>query len=88
MDILNLENATYLNTKELTDEERNDRTFDYLSGFQIIDTEMRLFIIEGLGGANNSMDRFYRENERDRPNDKRFKMLYNPELRYKNRAYD
>jgi hypothetical protein len=33
MDILKLENATYLNTKELTEEERSDRTFDYLSGF-------------------------------------------------------
>jgi hypothetical protein len=48
---------------------------------------MRLFIIEGLGGPGNSMERFYKENERDRPNDKRYKMLYNPELRYKNRAY-
>jgi hypothetical protein len=33
MDILKLENATYLNTKELTEVERSDRTFDYLSGF-------------------------------------------------------
>lgn len=48
---------------------------------------MRLFIIEGLGGAGNSMDRFYQINERQNPNDKRFKMLYNPECRYKERAY-
>ena len=33
------------------------------------------------------MERFYKINERERPNDKRFKMLYNPEIRYKNRAY-
>lgn len=47
---------TYLNTKELTQEERQNRKFDYLGGYQIIDTEMRLYIIEGLGGKNNSID--------------------------------
>lgn len=33
MKILNLENATYLNTKELTKSEKEDRTFDFLGGF-------------------------------------------------------
>lgn len=84
---MNLGNATYLNTKELTDEERNDRTFDFLGGYEIIDTEMRLFVIEGLGGPNNSIDQFYRANERQAPNSKNFKMLYNPNIKYKNRAY-
>ena len=85
--ILNLGNATYLNTKELTEEERNDRTFDFLGGFEIIDTDMRLFVIEGLGGPNNSIDQFYRANERQEPNSKNFKMLYNPKIKFKNRAY-
>ena len=48
---------------------------------------MRLYIIEGLGGAGNSIDQFYRANERERPNDSKFKMLYNPELKFKSRAY-
>ncbi len=48
---------------------------------------MRLYIIEGLGGAGNSIDQFYRANERERPNDQKFKMLYNPDLKFKNRAY-
>jgi len=82
-----LENATYLNTKELTEAERNDRTFDFLGGYSIIDTEMRLYIIEGLGGPGNSIDQFYKANERERPNDQKFKMLYNPDLKFKNRAY-
>jgi hypothetical protein len=47
---LKLDNARYLNTKELSDAERADRTLDYLGGFELMDSEMRMFIIEGLGG--------------------------------------
>ena len=53
---LNLENARYLNTKELTEEERADRTLDFLGGFEIMDNEFRMFVIEGLGGSGHSMD--------------------------------
>ena len=52
-----------------------------------MDSEFRMFIIEGLGGPFHAMEKFYRANERDRPNDKKFKMLYNPKIRYKNRMY-
>ena len=48
---------------------------------------MRLYVIEGLGGAGNSIDLFYRANERQTPNSQKFKMLYNPQIRFKNRAY-
>lgn len=75
---LNLENSRYLNTKELTEEERADRVLDFLGGFEIMDSEFRMFIIEGLGGRGHGMDQFYRANERSRPNDKKFTMLYNP----------
>ena len=87
MECLKLDNARYLNTKELTEAERNNRTLDYLGGFELMDSEMRMFIIEGLGGPGNSMEQFYRANERERPNDKKFKMLYNPEVRFKDRLY-
>lgn len=59
MSIFNLENINFLNTKQLTNEERNG---DYLSGFELIDSEMRLFIIEGMGGKGNSIDKFYNLN--------------------------
>ena len=52
-----------------------------------MDSEFRMFVIEGLGGVGNSMDKFYRANERERPNDKKFKMLYNPACRFKSRMY-
>ena len=84
---LNLENSRYLNTKELTEEERADRSLDFLGGFEIMDSEFRMFIIEGLGGKGHGMEQFYRANERTRPNDKKFKMLYNPLVRFKNRMY-
>ena len=84
---LKLENSRYLNTKELSEEERADRTIDFLGGFEIMDSEFRMFIIEGIGGKGYGMEQFYRANERTRPNDKKFKVLYNPTVRYKNRMY-
>lgn len=87
LELLNLDSVIYLNTKELTEEEKNDRTLDYLGGFELMDSEMRLLLIEGIGGENNSMDKFYKANERERPNDKKFKMIYNPEIKFKNRLY-
>ena len=53
---LKLENARYLNTKELNEEERADRTLDFLGGFSLMDSEFRMFVIEGLGGRGHSMD--------------------------------
>jgi hypothetical protein len=84
---LGLENALYLNTKELTEKEKNNRLLDYLGGFELIDSENRIFIIEGLGGRGNSMNLFYLRNERQRPNDKKFKMLYSPDIKYQDRFY-
>ena len=84
---LNLENARYLNTKELTPEERKDRSLDFLSGFEIMDSEFRMFIVEGVGGKGRAMNQFYKALERTRPNDKKFKMLYDPGVRFKNRQY-
>lgn len=75
---LNLENSRYLNTKELSESEQKDRTLDFLSGFEIMDSEFRMFIFEGLGGRGRAMAQLYLATERTRPNDKKFKMLYNP----------
>lgn len=61
---LKLDNARYLNTKELTETERSNRLLDYLGGFELMDSEMRMFVIEGLGGPGKSMNQFYLANER------------------------
>lgn len=84
---LNLENARYLNTKELSEEERANRRLDFLGGFELMDSEYRMYIIEGLGGLGRGMNQFYKANERQQPNCKQFKMLYNPQVRFKNRIY-
>lgn len=56
LECLDLESARYLNTKELSQAEVNDRSLDYLCGFEIIDAEFRMFIIEGCGGVQRSME--------------------------------
>ena len=84
---LNLSNSRYLNTKELSEAERNNRGLNFLGGFELMDAEFRVYVIEGLGGSGLSMDQFYRDNERTRPNDRKFKMLYNPDIKFKNRLY-
>ena len=55
MQLLGVDNVMYLNTKELSQKERDDRSMDFLGGFQLIDSEMRLYVIEGLGGPGNSV---------------------------------
>lgn len=71
----------------MTEEDKQNRALDFLGGFELIDKEMRLYVFEGLGGVGKAMNRFYLANERQHTNDKRFKMLYNPDIRFKNRIY-
>jgi len=46
-----------------------------------------MFIIEGCSGPDKSIDQFYKSNARTRPNDSKFKILHNTQVRYKNRLY-
>ena len=45
-----MDNVRYINTKEFTPEERKNRRLDVLSGFELIDSECRVYIVEGLAG--------------------------------------
>jgi hypothetical protein len=56
---LELPNAAYLTTKELTEEERKNRKLDFLGGFCLMDSETRMYIIEGLGGEDHGVNSFY-----------------------------
>lgn len=87
MQCLGLQNSRYLSTKELTADEKKNRTMDYLGGFELIDKEMRMYVFEGVGGEGKSMHQFYQINEREHSNDRRFKMIFNPELTFKHRLY-
>jgi hypothetical protein len=59
-----VDNVRYVNTKEFTEEEKKNRKLDILSGFEIMDSECRIYIIEGLGGEGRGMSKFYKENLR------------------------
>lgn len=85
--LLEFENVKQLNTKEFSEEERENRKLDFIGGFEIMDSEFRMIVIEGLGGKGHSMNTFYKMNERTQPNQKRLKLLYNPEVRFKYRKY-
>lgn len=52
---LGVDNVRYVNTKELNEEERKNRKMDILTGFELIDPELRIYIIEGLGGEGRAM---------------------------------
>lgn len=82
INLLDLLNSRYLNTKELSEDDKQNRNLDFLGGFELMDKEMRMYIIEGLGGLGRSMNQFYEANQRDHTNDRRFKMIYNPEIRF------
>jgi hypothetical protein len=56
MKLLGLENNRYLNTKEFTLEERKNRRLDFISGVELMDSENRIYIFEGLGGEGRSMN--------------------------------
>ena len=84
---LDLPNARYLSTKEFSEEERNDRKLDFIGGFCLMDQETRMYVFEGLGGDGRGIHQFYMANLRQRPNDKKYTLLYNPDVRFKNRMY-
>jgi hypothetical protein len=87
MEGLGFDSVRYLNTKELDETERANRRLDFVGGFELIDSEFRMFILEGIGGLNRGMDKFYQMNLRDQPNNRKYKLLYNPLVRFKNRLY-
>jgi len=84
---LNLENARYMSTKEFSEEERKDRKLDFIGGFCLMDSETRMYVFEGLGGEGRGMNEFYQDKMRQRPNDRKYTLLYNPDVRFKNRIY-
>lgn len=84
---LDLPNVRYLSTKEFNEEERKNRKLDFMGGFCLMDSETRMYILEGLGGEGRGLHTFYNENLRERPNDRKYTLLYNPDIRFKNRIY-
>lgn len=74
-----------LNGVEITAEQAQDPTVDIITGLQVIDSNFRIFILEGL--KDGGILRLLEENPRITRNTKEFKMLYNPEITFVNRLY-
>lgn len=53
---LGVENVRYLNTKEFSEEEKKNRRLDIIGGFELMDSEMRIYVLEGLGGQGRGMN--------------------------------
>lgn len=52
---LDLPNVRYLSTKEFSEDERKNRKLDFMGGFCLMDSETRMYILEGLGGEGRGM---------------------------------
>ena len=76
-----------LTTKELSDEEKANRLLDVITGYEFMDAEFRIIVLEGIGGRGWSMHKFYEQNQREVANTRRCKMLYNPDIKFKDRMY-
>ena len=74
-----------LNGVELTKEQAQDSTIDVITGVQVIDSNFRIFVLEGL--KDKGILRLLKENPRISRNTKEFKMLYNPEITFAERLY-
>ena len=74
-----------MTTKILSEEEKQNRENDFLSGLEIIDGEFRLFIIEGLN--EKGLKEIEEKIPRDFPNDKKTKILKNHNVKFKERMY-
>ena len=48
-------NLRYLTTKAFSEEERADRSLDIVGGFEIMDNDFRMLVIEGLGGKGHGI---------------------------------
>lgn len=60
---------------------------DLISGFMIIDDDLRLLVIEGLAGLGQGMQQIFADLPRLKPNDESLKIVCNPEVLFPERVY-
>ena len=61
----NLKSVKEIYTKGLTEEERDNNEIDYISGFQLIDKNIRITILEGITGKAIKKIKHISENRTD-----------------------
>lgn len=60
---------------------------DVISGFMIIDDDIRMVVLEGLAGPGLGMQSIFVDLPRQKENDNKLKILCNPEVLFAERAY-
>ena len=81
----NFSSSREIYTYNLTQEEQNNNSLDYISGFQVTDGNLRLTIIEGITGKG--MQRVKEILPKIKMNDNRIKILTNQEILFDTRIY-
>jgi hypothetical protein len=74
-----------LQTRTLSDAEKADVNIDMLTGFIVLDGNVRIAVVEGLRGK--ALDYLAASLPRDKANDERVKFLYNPNIGFPSRAF-
>lgn len=69
----------------MDESEKSSRTLDYLSGFEVLDNDIRVVVLEGLSAGAMKLlgDKMIRE----APNTEVLKILKNPDVLFKERMY-
>lgn len=60
---------------------------DVITGFTVIDDEVRIIVLEGLAGSGQGMQSIYMDIPKDKENDLQLKILSNPEVLFPVRLY-
>ena len=79
-----------LRSYSLADEElraSEDGSLDVITGFSLIDDEVRLVVLEGLAGAGMGMYSIYADIPRQMENSSKLKILGNPQVLFPRRLY-
>lgn len=81
-----LKSAKEIYTRDLTDEEKEDNSLDYISGFQLIDSNTRITILEGI--SEKSMKIVKEKLQKNCLNNNLLKIFSNSKFLYDTRLYN
>ncbi len=74
-----------LNTHSLTRVEKANRKLDLITGFELIDSETRMYVFEGL--TNGAMKKILKYMPKEQPNSKELTILKNRTILFQERLY-
>jgi len=77
--------STTMSTYQMSEEQKRDQTIDYISGFEIIDDQRRLFVLEGL--THSGMTQMELIIKKDKFNDHLYKYIMNRDITFRERLY-